>query len=414
MPTAARITLAALWCDQGMAHLLETYDSVLAPAPTGLVLLDFGSDAPKNARSAVDYVVNVLQQQQQSHQFPRLDYVIISHQDTDHWSLLNGLMDEVDNLGIPMEVGRIICGGAGWKKGAEATIKRLSMYSSRRPVRPIDSGDQVYYLDKNFSNYSDPKTGPNSIGEIDGVNLRILIANAPLAWGKDVNNPKDSSPIRNNGTSAVVVIDYLGESMILPGDATWQTLIDTNNILNLWEKEGKNPLGTVTVMSVPHHGSLTTMTKKNDGAESDLSQLKDFLAFTKPKSVVASAGHENTYKHPYLIILGEMSKYTESNGYGKHPIVLYRISQNSFEVWDKRTENVYTTLRNLENKAAVSNWLFSRSHGGLVTGAQIFDCVIPSPDSIPNPSSKKRKFDSTLATVSPTRRVKPLVVEPVG
>ena len=59
--------------------------------------------------------------------------------------------------------------------------------------------------------------------------------------------------LRKNGTSAVVVIDYASERMILPGDSTWETLAFGNTLLKAWTT---SPVQPVKVVSTPHHGSL--------------------------------------------------------------------------------------------------------------------------------------------------------------
>ncbi|TFG89428.1 MAG: MBL fold metallo-hydrolase, partial [Hyphomicrobiales bacterium] len=113
--TTARFSLRALWCDQGMAHMLETYDSNEATAPSGLALVDFGAETmfkssvlrTNIAAPAVTTILNMLILQVQAGLPPKLDYVVISHQDTDHWSLLNYLMDAVDKIELPMKVGKI-------------------------------------------------------------------------------------------------------------------------------------------------------------------------------------------------------------------------------------------------------------------------------------------------------------------
>ena len=109
----ARITLRALWCDQGMAHLLQAYDTAEAQAPTKLMLIDFGAETMFKSKvlkinlaaPAVTAVVESLFRQQEAGLTPKLDYVLISHQDTDHWSLLNYLMDAVNELKAADESG---------------------------------------------------------------------------------------------------------------------------------------------------------------------------------------------------------------------------------------------------------------------------------------------------------------------
>jgi beta-lactamase superfamily II metal-dependent hydrolase len=359
----ARVTLRALWCDQGMAHLLTLYDAVEATAPTSVVLIDFGAETMFKSRvlktnlaaPAVTTVVEMLLLQQQAGLTPKLDYVLISHQDTDHWSLLNYLMDAVDELAVPMKVGQIIYAGADWGKGASDTVKRLRAYGA--------GGDApVMALKSNVSDYRDANGTPGSLLAIGDLVLRILIANAPIS--------SKSPALRKNGTSAIVVIDYHSERMILPGDSTWETLWYANKLLNAWTT---SPVQPVKIVSVPHHGALDTITRKNLGKDSNLDELRAFTDLLKPEAVIASAGYENSFKHPYLIVLKVLGKYAEpsqaNRGLGEHKVVVYRLDGADWQLYESITKNIYTTVIGLTSPVPVADYLFTRSDFGFFTDA---------------------------------------------
>jgi len=374
-----------------MAHMLQLYDTGDAQAPTSLVLIDFGAETMFKSRvlklgvaaPAVSTVVETLLLQQESGLTPKLDYVLISHQDTDHWSLLNYLMDAVDELKVPMKVGQIIYGGSDWGTGALTTVKRLQAFG-------VDGNAPIHNLKSNVSDYVDANGTLESLLSIDELVLRILIANAPVA--------SKAPSMRKNGTSAVVVIDYNSQRMILPGDATWETLAACNKLLKAWTK---SPVQPVKVISAPHHGSLDTMTPKNVGKDSNLKQLIEFTDFVKPEAVIASAGFENSFKHPYLIILEILGKYakpSETNrGLGAHKTVVYLADISDWKFNSDVTDNVYTTVFSLTSPVEVADYLFTCNEFGFFTDAFGFYGPSKAVVSVPYTSvqvlNNKRKRD---------------------
>lgn len=385
--TTARMSMSALWCDQGMAHMLQMYDTIDAQAPSQIVLVDFGAETMFKSSvlkinlsaPAVTKVVEALFLQQQAGLEPKLDYVLITHQDTDHWSLLNYLMDAVDEIELPMKVGAIIYGGSDWGAGALATVNRLAAYG-------VGGTAPITVLKSNVTDYADANGTVGSLVTIGDVVLRILIANAPIA-------KSSSSALRKNGTSAVVVIDYMAERMILPGDATWETLAAANTLLGAWTA---SPVQPVKVISAPHHGSLATMTPKNEGTDSNLEQLTTFTDLVRPEAVIASAGYENSFKHPYLIILKVLGKYAGSDGLGPHKVVVYRIDTSDWQLYTDITKNIYTTVIGLTSPVEVADYLFTRSEYGFFTEA--FGFLGPSKAIVSVPSTQVQVLGSAMST----------------
>ncbi len=389
----ARVTLRALWCDQGMAHMLQLYDNLTTKAPSSLILIDFGAETMFKSKvlklnvaaPAVGTVVETLLLQQDAGLTPKLDYVLISHQDTDHWSLLNYLMDAVDELEVPMKVGKIIYGGSDWGEAALKTVRRLQKYG-------VDGLAPYVVFKNNVTDYLDADGALGKVFSIDELVLRILIANAPVS--------SKSKSMRKNGTSAVVVIDYASERMILPGDATWETLGACNKLLKAWTK---SPVQPVKVISAPHHGSLDTMTSSNKGESSDLKQLIAFTDLVKPEAAIASAGFSNSFKHPYLVILNTLGKYAipsdTNRGLGPHDLIAYRPTIDDWELYSDRTENIYTTVLNLTSPVVVADYLFTNNDGVFLTEKFEFYGPCKAMVSVPYTSeqvlSKKRKRDES-------------------
>jgi beta-lactamase superfamily II metal-dependent hydrolase len=372
-----------------MAHMLQLYDTAETSAPSSLILIDFGAETMKKssnlvinqAAPAVTTVVETLILQQKAGLTPKLDYVLISHQDTDHWSLLNYLMDAVDELKVPMKVGQVIYGGSDWGTGASATVDRLRTYG-------VDGLAPFAALESNVSNYVDANGKIGSLVTIDELVLRILIANAPVA-------AKKKTGMHKNGTSAVVVIDYSSERMILPGDATWETLAFCNTLLKAWTT---SPVQPVKMVSAPHHGALASMAaKRRKGEKSNLEQLKEFTELVKPEALIASAGFSNSFKHPYRIILDTLGKYTIPSMLGAHEIVVYEEDTADWALDEGKTESIYTTVLSLDSPVVVADYLFSRNEFGFFTEKFEFygpsKAVVSVPYTSAQVLNKKRKRD---------------------
>jgi len=354
----ARIVLRALWCDQGMAHLLELFNTLEDDFPSGLILIDFGAEIiarsakrrVATAGPAVNTVVDALYRQWDAGRQPKLDYVLISHQDTDHWSMLTQLMDAVNFLGMPMKVGTIFRGGADWGPSATKTINRLKGFG-------VTGDAPVEDLDANLSHYSHANQDLGRLVAIDDFVLRILIANAA-----DTSN---TPSMRKNGTCAVVVIDYAGERMILPGDATWETLVACNELLGAWVE---SPVQPVKLISAPHHGALASMTPDSGkGNGSNLEQLEMFVGYVAPEAVITSAGYMNSFSHPHRIILEILGRSAEprntNRGPGPHPIVVYDLDTARWQRDAECKPNVYTTLLTLTAPVWVADYHFTHAPG---------------------------------------------------
>lgn len=291
-----------------------------------------------------------LQDQVNGGQTPKLDYVVISHQDTDHWSLLNYLVDSVEtqDWAEHFKVGKICRGGSDWGQSAKAALSRLAAY-----VADTDT-DYVPWT-KNETNYDNPDGDPGQVFNLGDVYFRLLTVNAPVS--------SKGMDLKKNGTSAVVVLDYKGVKSVLPGDATWETLKDANKYLKKWAKKEKTPMQPCFVLSVPHHGSLRTIVPNHKATELDFAIVRAFTEYLKPNSTVASAGIKNGFKHPYLEVLLEFSKYVETDFNLMHDIVFF---SNENQDWGSLVlaGKVFTTQLTLTLPIQVADWRFALNNDG--------------------------------------------------
>ncbi|CAM2010158.1 hypothetical protein [Acanthopleuribacter pedis] len=386
MAEAAGIQLSALWCGQGMAHVLETFTEAewqKKPEdrkPESMVLIDFGieaSAAPKKggihyqrAQKAIEFVAREAKKKDD----PIIDLAISSHADADHWFLYPSLIEllkegykDKKDKDAEYVIKQFVKGGLqnSWgfddMEGSKSALEEVE--ARVEDIKFIDEMN-VATLESNLTNYRytegvDENALP-FIKDIDGVKIRTLIAN--VSTGK-----MDAHGI--NTCSLVVVIDFKGKRMILPGDATQSTLIEVNKLLDKWK--GKSPLKPVLMMSVPHHGARSTMLQEGevkgvdqsviDGYQASIVSkrkrsrsggltrnskkkkvttehfhaLGKFTALTQPAAIVASADHGTTTAgHPSAQVLQILGKYTKHGGYSAGVVVDDHIGDHTIVVAD--------------------------------------------------------------------------------
>lgn len=366
-----------LWCDQGMAHLIQVFDKTNTDIPAALMIVDFGVEVMKKstvvvaaqAAPAVEFVVQVLKAMMSRGLEPRIEYVVVSHQDTDHWGMFDYLLAEVDKQSIPLRFGKVYYGGTFWSSGALNMLDELAARTANPDTDKVPWGND--WSDYRNAGVVDNK--PTELAHIGAVVVRALIVNAPI--------PKKASPsYKKNGSTAILVVEFGQARYILPGDATWQTLGFVNAILENWEGASLAP---TTVMAAPHHGALATIVPKS--AKPDFGILSDFVFFTQPESVVASAGVTNSFRHPYRIVLSELSPFVDNGQFGAHDFVAYR---GEIDDWQTETTvaQIYTTVvtHGVEPVRA-ANWYFATTGNSFQTKGTEFDAV--TKDTVANSSS---------------------------
>jgi beta-lactamase superfamily II metal-dependent hydrolase len=356
-----------LWCDQGMAHLIQVFDKTNVDIPAALMLVDFGVEVAfkskvvtaAQAAPAVAFVIDVLKAMVTRGLPPRIEYVVVSHQDTDHWGMFEYLLAEADDQLIPLRFGKIYYGGTFWGESAKAMLDKLA-------ERTADAAADKLPWTHNWSDYRNPKVvdnKPTELAHIGAMVVRTLIVNAPI--------PSSASPsFQKNGSTAILVVEFRQARYILPGDATYQTLEVANKILEDWEGASLAP---TTVMAAPHHGALATMVRNSSNP--DFATLADFVFFTQPESVVASAGVKNQFKHPYRIVLTELSPFVDSGQYGSHAYVTYR---SEIDDWQQETitAQIYTTvISHGVDPVRAANWYFASEGRTFQTKVTEFDAV---------------------------------------
>ena len=376
---AQRVILDGLWCGQGMANMVRVFDRTdVDPNTTPadwLCLFDFGSGGLSASRKVlgitppVKFVMDQLELQQSAGRTPRIELMLISHQDRDHWALLGELDAQIVERGMTVEVGKMMLSGSNWRDSSERAVGKFA-------ARTADPDNDVTWYDGEYSSYYDPSNSAPvlSLGDLE---LWMLVTNVAT------NDSKED--IERNCSSAVVLLrlklrfnQYT--SFILPGDATWETFARLQEIMGAWKN---NPLPAVYAASVPHHGALRTMNRNSSVDDPDLSDLVWFTGYTRPTSIYASAGIYNTHSHPYRVVLEVMGRYTSARQFQPRPIVVFNGGSGEFELIQNMRDNIYTTVLNLTSPALTANWIFDISELNQSTGIQLFEAGVPGILSAP-------------------------------
>jgi hypothetical protein len=346
--SADHVDVMALHCDQGMGSLVKIYDSI--NRLTHLVLVDLGSEngSKRYADESIQKIMDALKQMKADGITPYIEYVIISHQDFDHWSLLPNLTDEVISELPGVQVGEIIYGGMRWGPQAVAGLKAFAKAF----------GCDYTPLATSLSDYDKPGK-KRMLFELDGVVFRALAAN--------VRCSRSANDLQRNGTSAVVVVEFGGTHAILPGDATADTVaFIISQVYDPWSKAGKgNPTSPCRVMQAPHHGALRTIASNFTTKSPKLDLAKEFGNWISAENVVASAGYYSKFKHPFKTVLDLLGVKAVKDT-TKHSYVVYDDSAADWLQVDKSTEGKFTTVTTLRSPPKRESWTWRITSKGLV------------------------------------------------
>lgn len=282
MPTLTLVRV--LFCGQGMMALVEVYDDGVEKAKADyLALIDCGG----SQKYSVD-AINAIVTKVGARTPPRLDYLVISHQDRDHVARLADLGPRLKK--IKATVGTIFLGGVEWSDKNKTTVNLF--------IKTVGyKGDAVKFAGVKESSYTGAtqRAEVTCLAEHEDVYLRLLVSRIPL--------PNEEEDIRRNASSAVVAIENGTYSVVLPGDATVQTMTEINGSPAVTLKL----LPEVVGLEVPHHGALrTSVTNYAAGGDPDTftyTVATNFSAAMPAKRIVASAGPRNRHKHPMQEIL---------------------------------------------------------------------------------------------------------------
>jgi beta-lactamase superfamily II metal-dependent hydrolase len=345
--TTSKIEVVFLHCDQGMGTLVRIYDD--RDRLAHLALLDLGSESgtKKYSDSAINAVTRALKKMEDDKLTPRIDLLLISHQDFDHWSLLPKLLEQIQSQVPRCEVDDIYYGGTKWRKKASEAIGEWE----------DEFGLKAEAFSKGQSNFSKPGKEGN-VKIIDGVSFHLMCANVPIS--------RSAADLERNGTSAVMAVQFGGVYVVIPGDATADTCGWLNdNVFGPWKRAGKgSPVDPCRALGAPHHGALRTLADNFiSTSRAKLGIATAFANFVAAKNVVASAGWYSKFKHPYKSVLLLLAVKADTDT-GAHDLVWYNDTKADWEYVEDDERGIYTTITTLGDPPKRTGWSFTiRSTG---------------------------------------------------
>ncbi|WP_217589677.1 ComEC/Rec2 family competence protein [Lentibacillus saliphilus] len=209
-------------------------DSILIKTPSDKVILVDGGP-PDAGKTVVDYL--------NKQQIETIDLLVATHPDIDH---IGGLIDVMKHFTI----GNILDNG----KFHVTKTYLMYVHQIRKQMIP------VYEADKNEHIQFDPY-----------IDLHILNA--------------DDDSLTNNQSSIVLKIEYLQQTILLPGDIDKEM---EHELMISHEMEAN-------VLKIPHHGS-------------DTSSTMAFIEHVNPKATILSYGQENKFGHPVERVIGNLQR----------------------------------------------------------------------------------------------------------
>lgn len=345
-----KIQVVFLHCDQGMGTLVRIYDKL--GKLQHLALLDLGSESgsKKYSDKAIDAVMRALKQMEKDKVTPKIDLLLISHQDFDHWSLLPELLGKIQKEITGCEVGEIVYGGTKWRKKASESIEEWEN----------EFGVTAEAFARETSDYKTPGKKGN-IKDIDGVVFHLLCANVPIS--------RSAQDLERNGTSAVVCITFGGVNTVIPGDATADTVGWINdNVFDPWKKKGKgNPVQPCRALGAPHHGALRTIASNYvSTTRAKLGIATAFGLNVSAENVVASAGWYSKFNHPYKEVMEILAVKADTDQV-EHDFVWYIGNTGKWAHETDSERGIFTTVTTLTSPPKRTGWMFEISSKGVIT-----------------------------------------------
>lgn len=277
-PNTGKLSLHFIDVKQGDATLIE--------CPNGKqILMDAGRLPYENGAAIREYVLKYLNKDA-----PRLDALVVSHPDADHYNILPEVLADV-------QIDAVLMVGDEDDYTAVQFIDWLE-----------DSVDPDLVQDLPVD-YHDPVDTPNATLDCGAATVHVLAANVQSSYSA-------------KNTASIVLMVTMGDfNAILTADATK----DTEAKIISWYPAAWL---RADVLKMGHHGSASTST-----TDAWASTVRPTLAF-------ASAGYTNSYGHPRKVIFERLEPFTETvDGHR----VRWATSQTQFQNRTNYTEALYST-----------------------------------------------------------------------
>lgn len=317
-----QVVCEVLYSGQGMCNLIKLIDDT--DAISHLILIDFGADLDSVTveGSTLPYLVKTI------NAHGRIDVLIVSHTDTDHWNLMPKLLGQLNPTVKITKAASPIGDWTGKKATFEAQLKKRML-----------TGKGYKKFDSAFTDIK-AKTIDTWWDESD-VTLSILCASVKRA---DVSKRASPATIDTNTASVVVRCKFGTNTVVFCADATSFTLQYINKQMGDFSFGGTNLMCTV-----PHHGSISTLHGRLD-------VLEEFAEKLEPQCVLASAEMKRRLNHPNACVVSSMSEHLRPAAFaGEHDMVLY-FQKKSVCGSDKLYEKILKGAQAID-KSKLSAWL---------------------------------------------------------
>lgn len=211
-------------------------------------LFDGGSSDIKNVGTKI--ILPFLKSQGVNH----LDYVFVSHSDTDH---INGIIELIEATDCSFSINKIVL--------PDICDKKLDKNYIKLTETAVRTGIPISYA---------------SAGDV---------LNESELYISCIHPENDYAYESTNDYSAVYMLKYKEFKMLFTGDAEKRA---ESHMLGITDENG---LCDVDVLKAGHHGS--------QGASS-----QEFISYIKPEAVLISCGIDNVYGHPHEQTLDTLKK----------------------------------------------------------------------------------------------------------
>jgi hypothetical protein len=262
------------------------------------MLIDIGTDSQQEI---ADDNIEWLKNQIKDRANPRIDVVVLTHGDKDHYNMILRLQPALAPADTA-RIGMIRYGGDPKDYTVLTPLKTLEAYCD--DIGGFEPGSSGYDSEADDP-WADP-IWPEEPEEGD-VELRQIVANLPvLKGGGEVAKP--TSDARKNTGSVVVGVFWNDYWIVCTGDATGSTLAGVNEKF----KDAKDLPHTFS-LTAPHHGSVKTTYDLKAATDKPYNEaievVNAFLDIFKPDTVSFSAG-EKMHHHASMFVVEQMARHT--------------------------------------------------------------------------------------------------------
>jgi len=327
MTNADSLRVSVLDVGQGSGNFFEM---LVGGQVAGTALIDLGSERAKHEAGtpAVEYIVEALEDMAKTKGRARLDFLALTHSDSDHINLILELLGHFDPPSVKspqkwvLEIGHAVFGGPRVrfvKHQHENVLDAVARYQTKKNVEALPSNACSYYY----------KSTP--LSSVMGVDFYLVVGNHVQGIARKLRKRISANEWKTNGFSLntyslVFDIHFADSNYVVTGDATGATI----NVANQFIEDLKVTFSNTVMLTMPHHGSLTTtfgMTSElkrkrpagNRVPEKAKTNVETFANNIKARTIHASAEDHPTFKHPSAYVMSYFWTHVDSGKWWVDP-----------------------------------------------------------------------------------------------